>query len=66
MKRTPVAAQGLLPARSVVVSAHKGREVEVDTRPTCPHCGRRVAEYLAVPWSLRCPEPSCRKQATSG
>jgi predicted Zn-ribbon and HTH transcriptional regulator len=51
-------------ARTTVVSAHKGREVEVDRRPTCQHCGRRVADYLAVPWSLRCPE--CRRQATSG
>ncbi len=50
-------------ARTVVVTGYKGREVEIDRHPTCPHCGRRVAEYLAVPWSLRCPE--CRKQATS-
>lgn len=50
--------------RSVVVTGYAGKQVEVDTRPTCQHCGRRVAEYLAVPWSLRCPE--CRKQATSG
>lgn len=51
-------------ARAVVVTGHKGREVELDTNPRCQHCGRRVAEYLAVPWSLRCPE--CRRQATSG
>jgi predicted Zn-ribbon and HTH transcriptional regulator len=50
-------------AQSVTVTGYKGREVELDRYPTCQHCGRRVAEYLAVPWSLRCPE--CRKQATS-
>jgi predicted Zn-ribbon and HTH transcriptional regulator len=60
--RSPRAAQPLLTLRSLVVSAHKGREVQVDHEPRCQHCGRRVGEYLAVPWSLRCPE--CRKQAS--
>jgi predicted Zn-ribbon and HTH transcriptional regulator len=55
-------AQPVLTLRPVVVSGHKGREVEVDTDPRCQHCGRRVGEYLAVPWSLRCPE--CRRQAS--
>ena len=51
-----------LPApRPLVVSGHKGREVEVDPRPTCQHCGRRVGEYFGLPWSVRCPE--CGKQA---
>jgi tRNA(Ile2) C34 agmatinyltransferase TiaS len=49
--------------RSVVVTGYGGKEREVDTNPTCQHCGRRVAEYLGLPWSLRCPE--CRKQAKS-
>lgn len=51
-------------ARSVVLTGHKGREVEVDTRPTCPFCGKRLAEYLGLPWSVRC--ANCRRQATSG
>lgn len=50
-------------ARSVVVTGYAGKQVEVDTHPTCQHCGRRVAEYLGLPWSVRCPE--CRKQAKS-
>lgn len=50
-------------ARSVVTTGVAGKQVEVDVRPTCQHCGRRVGEYLAIPWSLRCPE--CRRQATS-
>ena len=61
--RRPVVAQELLTLRSVVVSGHKGRDVEVDTNPRCQHCGRRVGDYFGLPWSVRCPE--CRKQASS-
>lgn len=61
MRRTAIAHE-LLTVRSVVVSGHKGREVEVDTQPTCQHCGRRVGNYFGLPWSVRCPE--CRKQAS--
>jgi hypothetical protein len=53
-------------ARPVVVTGYGGKEREVDFNPTCSHCGRRVANYLAIPWSLRCPDKDCRKQATSG
>ena len=61
--RKTAGAQELLTLRSVVVSGHKGREVEVDTNPRCQHCGRRVGDYFGLPWSVRCPE--CRKQASS-
>ena len=61
MRRSTPLAQGLLTVRSVVVSGHKGREVEVDTRPTCQHCGRRVGDYFGVPWSVRC--KACGQQA---
>lgn len=47
--------------RPLVVSAHKGRQVDVDLDPRCPHCGKKLAEYLAVPWSLRCRH--CGQQA---
>lgn len=57
-------AQERLTLRSVVVSGHKGQDVQVDTRPTCQHCGRRVGNYFGLPWSVRCPE--CRKEASSG
>ena len=57
MRSTPP----LLAVKSIVVSGHKGREVEVDTDPRCQHCGRRVGKYLGLPWSLRC--VSCGKQA---
>ena len=53
MRRT-VVAQELLTLRSVVVSGHKGRAVEVDTDPRCQHCGKRLGEYFGVPWSLKC------------
>jgi DNA-directed RNA polymerase subunit RPC12/RpoP len=52
------------PARSVVVTGHAGKQVEVDTRPTCPHCGKVLGAYFGIPWSIRC--PNCRQQATSG
>lgn len=51
-------------ARSVVVTGHAGKQVEVDVRPTCQHCGKRVGEHFGIPWSVRC--ANCRKQATSG
>jgi predicted RNA-binding Zn-ribbon protein involved in translation (DUF1610 family) len=51
-------------ARSVVLTGYQGKEREVDLRPTCPHCGKRLAEYLGLPWSVRC--ANCRQQATSG
>jgi DNA-directed RNA polymerase subunit RPC12/RpoP len=51
----------LLTVRSVVVSGHKGREVEVDTDPRCQHCGKKQGEYFAVPWSLKC--RNCGEQA---
>jgi Ni,Fe-hydrogenase III large subunit len=60
--RSTRAAHPLLTVRSLVVSAHKGREVVMDVRPTCQHCGRRVGNYMPIPWSVRCPE--CRKQAS--
>ena len=60
MRRT-VTAQELLTVRSLVVSGHKGREVEVDTDPRCQHCGRRVGDYFGVPWSVRC--KGCGQQA---
>lgn len=50
-------------AQSVVMTGHNGKEVAVDMRPTCQHCGRRVGEYFGIPWSTRCPD--CRKQAKS-
>jgi len=56
-------AQPLLTLKTVVVSGHKGREVLVDQRPTCQHCGRRVGDYFGLPWSVRCPE--CRRTASS-
>ena len=62
MRKTP-GAQELLTLRSVVVSGHKGREVEVDTNPRCPHCGKVLGEYFGRPWSIRC--ANCRQQATS-
>lgn len=40
-----------------------GPGVVVDRRPCCQHCGKRVAKYLARPWSLRCPH--CGRQASS-
>jgi tRNA(Ile2) C34 agmatinyltransferase TiaS len=59
-RSTPL-AHGLLTLQSVVVSGHKGREVEVDTCPRCPHCGKRLGEYLGLPWSIRC--RNCGQQA---
>lgn len=50
-------------ARSVIVSGHKGRDVEVDTDPRCNHCGKRLGEYFGVPWSIKC--RNCGLQATS-
>lgn len=61
MRRSIPVTHDLLTVRSVVVSGHKGREVEVDTDPRCQHCGKRVGKYLGVPWSLRCPD--CGQQA---
>lgn len=27
-----------------------------DMRPLCANCGRRLAEYLTPPYSIRCPK----------
>lgn len=54
MAKRPMVAQPLLTARSLVVSAHKGREVEVDVEPRCPACGRMLGYVLARPWSVQC------------
>lgn len=59
-----VAQRALQAARSVVVTGYGGKQVEVDTDPRCQHCGKRVGEYLALPWSIRC--ANCRQQARSG
>lgn len=61
-KRPP--AQELLTLRSVVVSGHKGQDVQVDTDPRCPACGKRLGEYFGLPWSIRC--RNCGHQAKSG
>ena len=53
MAKRPLAHE-LLTLRAVVVSGHKGREVEVDVEPRCPHCGRMVGYRLARPWSVQC------------
>ena len=60
MRRTAV-AQPLLGVRSVVVSGHKGRDVEVDTNPRCQKCGKRLGEYFGLPWSVKC--RNCGHQA---
>ncbi len=52
MKRS--AAQELLTLRPVVMSGHKGRDVEVDTDPRCPACGKKLGEYFGLPWSIKC------------
>ena len=52
MRRT-VAAQGLLTARSIVVTGVVEGKV-VDRPPRCEACGRAIAEYAARPWSIRC------------
>lgn len=49
--------------RSVVVTGHAGREVEIDPSPRCQYCGYRVGEYFGVPWSVKCRH--CGKQAKS-
>jgi hypothetical protein len=51
-------------ARSITVTGYLGKEREVDTCPTCPHCGKRLGAYFGIPWSVRC--ANCRQQATSG
>lgn len=56
-------AESLRAARPVVVTGHGGKEREIDVRPTCQHCGKRVGEYFGLPWSIRC--PNCRQQATN-
>jgi hypothetical protein len=60
MKSSP-ATQALLTLRPVVVSGHKGREVEVDTDPRCPACGKKLGEYFGLPWSIKC--RNCGHQA---
>ena len=59
--RSPPPAQGLLALRSVVVSGHKGKDVEVDTNPRCPACGKRLGDYFALPYSIKC--RNCGHQA---
>jgi tRNA(Ile2) C34 agmatinyltransferase TiaS len=58
-------AQPLLTLRSVVVSGHKGREVEVDVEPRCPECGRMLGYLLARPWSLQCSRCKARLDSPS-
>ena len=62
--RKTAAAQELLTLRTVVVSGHKGREVEVDTDPRCPACGKKLGEYFALPYSIKC--RNCGEQARRG
>ena len=50
-----------LAVKSVVVSGHKGRDVEVDTNPRCPACGKRLGDYFAIPYSIKC--RNCGHQA---
>jgi tRNA(Ile2) C34 agmatinyltransferase TiaS len=59
--RKTAAAQALLTLRAVVVSGHKGRDVEVDTDPRCPACGKKLGEYFALPYSIKC--RNCGEQA---
>jgi DNA-directed RNA polymerase subunit RPC12/RpoP len=47
--------------RSLVVSAHKGREVQVDHDPRCSACGKKLGEYFAIPYSIKC--RNCGHQA---
>ncbi len=61
MRRSATTPEALLTLRSVVVVGHKGRDVEVDTDPRCPACGKRLGEYFGVPWSVRC--RNCGHQA---
>ena len=56
-----MAVEALRLARPVVLTGYGGKEREVDLRPTCQHCGKRVGEYAGVPWSIRCQH--CGKQA---
>lgn len=52
----------MLTARAVVVSAYKGREVEVDQAPRCWNCGRQLAAYMSRPWSIRCSHHGCKEE----
>jgi DNA-directed RNA polymerase subunit RPC12/RpoP len=62
--RKTAVAQDLLTLRSVVVSGHKGRDVEVDTDPRCQHCGKKLGEYFALPYSIKC--RNCGEQVRRG
>lgn len=59
--RRGVSAQEVLTLRPLVLSGHKGRDVEVDPEPRCPACGKRLGEYFGLPWSVRC--RNCGHQA---
>jgi len=59
--RSTRAAHPLLTVRSLVVSAHKGREVQVDHDPRCSACGKKLGEYFAIPYSIKC--RNCGHQA---